>query len=558
MPLRFLPLPLLCLLLTGLMTLAWWLPNRPMAKDVAMPEPMFNSVSFAPYRAWQSPLTDVFPSAAEVDEDLAMVARRSRAIRTYAAIEGNYDTVGLAARHGLKVWQGIWLGSDRARNALEIARAIELARKYPDTIDRVVVGNEVLLRRDLPPAELIADIDEVRAAVRQKVTYADVWEFWKQFPAVADHVDIVTIHLLPYWEDDPTGIDRAVAHVGAAAREIADLFPGKTIAIGETGWPSRGRWRRDAAPSVVNQAIFLRQFISLARREHYDYNLIEAFDQIWKYRNEGVVGANWGLWTADRTVKFPLDGPVVENPDWPASAALSIGLGCLLLGFALATRPGLAARSQACLAVLAFTAGGALAYAQAETAPILYDVHVRLAAAFNLGGQALLAALLMARAALILSGAPRPLPRTGRDASNAVRDLLLLRLPPLTAWFDDLGFVFLWSAAVLQLLLVFDGRYRDTSLPAMAVPLVAMAARALLRDLPMGGGREEALAAGTLMAGALISWVIEGPLNRPFLLWNLAALALASPYLLSAIRSAGRRSQDQAPSARPTIPQVAL
>ena len=311
------PSPLLLpvlLLLAGLMALAWWWPNRPRAGDVAMPDARFNSVSFAPFRAGQSPLDDTFPSAAEVDADMAVLAPRTRAIRTYAAIEGDYDAAALAEKHGLKVWQGIWLGADRAKNAAEIARGIALAKRYPETIERVIVGNEVLLRRDLPVGELIAAIDQVRAAVRQPVTYADVWEFWRQFPEVARHVDVVTIHLLPYWEDKPTGIDGAVRHVDAVYRTMAALFPGKRIAIGETGWPSRGRARQDAVPGRVEQAVFLRRFIALARAEGFDYNLIEAFDQGWKYQSEGTVGANWGLWTADRQSKFPLSGPVVENP----------------------------------------------------------------------------------------------------------------------------------------------------------------------------------------------------------------------------------------------------
>ena len=331
-------LPVWLALLFAVITGLWWLPNRPRLQDVAIIDKQFNAVSFAPFRAGQSPLTDTFPTPAQAEADVALLAGHVRALRTYAANEGQYDVAALAQRHGLKLWQGIWLGADRASNAREIARGIALARAYPDTVERVVVGNEVLLRRDLPAAELIAAIDQVRAAVRQPVTYADVWEFWEQFPEVAAHVDIVTIHLLPYWEDVPTGIAQAVAHVGDVYARMARLFPGKRIAIGETGWPSRGRWRADAAPSVVNEALFLRRFIALAHEKGFDYNVIEAFDQGWKYQNEGIIGANWGLWTADRVPKFPLNGPVVENPHWRWDAAACCLLTAMLLGFGLLCR----------------------------------------------------------------------------------------------------------------------------------------------------------------------------------------------------------------------------
>jgi exo-beta-1,3-glucanase (GH17 family) len=630
----------LAFLLTALL---WWLPNRP--HHVRLPPGVLRSVSFAAYRDGQSPLLGRFPSAAQVDQDLALLAGRTHAIRTYAAIEGDYDTVALARAHGLKVWQGIWLGSDPTGNAREIAAGIALANRYPDTVERVVVGNEVLLRGDLPPEALIAALDQVRAVVRQPVTYADVWEFWLKFPQIAQHVDQITIHLLPYWENTPIGIDRAVAHVAATYDAIARRFPGRPIVIGETGWPTRGRWRADAAPGVVNQARFLQGFLALARERGFDYNLIEAFDQRWKYQDEGVVGANWGLFTADRREKFPSAGPVIEDAGWPAHAAFQVALALILLGFAHAWRPirpgvirsgrigsgltdpeltgsglirseltereltgsgrvvsglaepeltgsgrirsGLTEReligsgpirsgltgpgltgsgltgpnltgpnltgpnltgpsltgpslTGPRLIAAAFILAGALALAQASIAPELYDVPRRLAAAVNLCGQTLLAGLVMHRLAAGRTGAVR----TGAQARETVRGALLLRPPPLGVLLDDLSFLFVWTAAVLQALLVYDPRYRDFPLPAFAVPLAATLLRGLARDLPIGGGGpEEAWVGLALAGGAVASAVQEGFTNGYSLTWSTAALVLATPLLLRCVRHGrlGRR-----------------
>ncbi len=531
-------LSLLVALLCLLIVVAWWWPNRPAGGDVAMPAGKLHSVSFAPYRAWQSPLTKDFPTAAEALADLRVLKGHVDAVRTYSAIEGNYDLAALAKKVGLKVWQGIWLGPDAKKNAKEIARGIAIANRYPHTVTRVIVGNEVLLRRDMPPSTLIADIEQVKRAVHQPVTYADVWEFWEQFPQVARHVDFVTIHILPYWENHPVPIGRAIAHVRKIYDRIRTLIPDKPIVIGEAGWPSRGRWRDGAAPSRVNEAVFIRRFVSFADRHHIPYNLIEAFDQDWKYQLEGTVGANWGLWTAGRRPKFPLHGPVIENPDWPEDAAIGIAAGLLLLFDVLRLRrpdPSAAAP----LAVLATALGAALSFAWAGTVPLIYDKALLLCAVANLGGQALLAALLMDRAALILAGAARPRPRCGRDATETVRDFLCLRFPRArrVAWrqwlLDDLSFLFLWTAAVMQALLVFDPRYRDFPLPVFAVPLAGVAGRAALGDLPAAGGGREELAAGlTLALGAAASAAIEGPLNHQALIWNAAALALAAPALL--------------------------
>ena len=72
-------------------------------------------------------------------------------------------------------------------------------------------------------------------------------------------------------------------------------FPGKKIVIGETGWPSDGRMRSDARPGRVEQVRYFSIFRAIAEREKFDYNVVEAFDQYWKARQEGTVGAAWGL-----------------------------------------------------------------------------------------------------------------------------------------------------------------------------------------------------------------------------------------------------------------------
>jgi exo-beta-1,3-glucanase (GH17 family) len=523
-------LPLIAVL-SALIMAAWYLPNRPQDPPGGNAGEKFSSLSFDAYRPWESPLTKTFPTEQEADDDLALLAQQTEAVRTYSAEEGDFDTPALARKHGVKMWQGIWLSGTRADNEREIARGILLANKYPDTITRVVVGNEVLLRRDLPPAQLIAYIDRVKAAVHQPVAYADVWEFWLQFPEIAPHVDIMLIHLLPYWEDTPTGIDRAVAHVGDIYRKLKAAFPGKQIAIGETGWPSRGRERADAVPSPVNEARFLRDFMTLSHAEHFDYNFIEAFDQTWKYHSEGIVGASWGIFNADRTVKIPLAGPVSNDPDWISNGVLSIlfGLGLCWIGFFQAGT--LSRGHQAAICVAGMLLGAALGYAEANIVETLFDFHLMLAGAVNFFGQTMLASLAMLRLNNRAKAAPD---RTGADTTEAVRALLLrARVPALAGCFEDICFLFVWTAAVMQMLLLFDPRYREFPLSTFAVPLLVTAGRFLAGDLPRhNGGREELVVGATLVVGAIGSAVQEGPLNTQSLVWNAAALVLAVPPLL--------------------------
>ncbi len=521
---------LACVLLSVLTVFLWKAPNQPQAGDVTMPAGKFNSLSYAPYRAWQSPQDKTFPTPEEISQDLALIAGQANGIRTYSSIEGSpaetqariaahTDIAGLAQKAGLKMWLGIWLSGTPADNAKEMAAGIAEANAYPDTITRVIVGNEVLLRRDLSVDDLIKDIDQVRAQVKQPVAYADVTDFWKQFPQVGPHVDVVMIHFLPYWEDTPLSVDDALAEIQSTTNAFKAQFPGKQISIGETGWPSRGRWRGPAAPSRVNEAVFLRRFVTLAGQEGVDYNLIEAFDQNWKYEDEGVAGANWGIWNADRVQKFPLNGGVVEHPSWPWYAGLGALMGTLLfaaVGF----------RNMR-LAVPAFALGNGFAIACMGTLPMLYDNWLRLDALVNLPLQAVFAFLVIRRADAVLAGRALPLVMTGAEVLAKLRRLRL----PFT--YDALWFVFLASAAVFQAMLVFSGRYRDAPLPVFIIPVMAAVLRFWTKDKPSNLGWEELLAANVLAVLALADAVMEGAQNLDFVVWNVAALVLAAPVIIA-------------------------
>lgn len=323
----------------------WWWPNRPVEIAGWTNSPL-QSVSFAPYRPGQSPLTRTFPTPDQIEEDLRRLQGKVRAVRTYSAGE-NLETVPQrAGKYGLKVWHGAWLNDNDKENLEQVNLLIDHANKYKDTVERVIVGNEVLLRKELTANQLRRYIRQVKQRVSQPVTYADVWEFWMRNPSLADEVDFITIHILPYWEDVPIGLDRREPdgkptiekHIVDIYKKVQDRFPGKTIVIGETGWPSDGRMRSDARPGRVEQVRYFSTFRSIADREKFDYNIVEAFDQYWKARQEGTVGAAWGLLDAQRHDKFELGKPVSAEPHWPILFTLSTLAGGLMLGGFVAMR----------------------------------------------------------------------------------------------------------------------------------------------------------------------------------------------------------------------------
>ncbi|MDN5925345.1 MAG: benzoate transporter, partial [Xanthomonadales bacterium] len=268
---------LLALLVAGLNIGLWYVSNRPHGPinwqgDV-------HGFAFSPFQRHQSPLTKSFPSDAQISADLALLYHYSDRIRTYAALE-NPQIPRLAHAAGMHMIAGAWLNADAAHNASELQALITQAQRYPQTITQVMVGNEVLLRNDLSPHQLMAWLDRARAAIRQPVSTAEPWHIWEKYPELAQHVDFITVHLLPYWEGVPR--KDAIGDVLQRYTALQHLFPNKPILIGEIGWPSNGDRFEYAKPSTANEAIFLRQWMTVARARGIDYFLMEAFDQPWK------------------------------------------------------------------------------------------------------------------------------------------------------------------------------------------------------------------------------------------------------------------------------------
>src|ERR1700756_2198001 len=313
------PLGLLVISLIAIAAVWWWLATPiTLLRAPIDPNAKLLCVSYAPFRSSQTPLDpQTRVSAQQIEEDLTQLVKVTDCVRTYSIDNGLDQVAGIAAKVGLKVMQGIWLGSDRLKNLNQIATVVGLTKLYPNVITSVVVGNEVLLRGEMTTNDLAAIIRSVKSQVTVPVTYADVWEFWLRNREIYDAVDFVTIHILPYWEDFPIRARYAAAHVDSIRQRMAVAFPGKEILIGETGWPSEGRMREGALPSRTNQARVVSEILSLAKAENFRVNLIEAYDQPWKRQLEGTVGGYWGLFdSARRALKYPPGRAISNFPLW--------------------------------------------------------------------------------------------------------------------------------------------------------------------------------------------------------------------------------------------------
>ncbi len=333
----------------------WAFFNRPVSGP---PWPQrIQGFSFSPFRADQDGMTrGVFPTEAQIDEDLALLAGKTHAVRTYT-VDGTLQRVPtLAARHQINVALGVWIGDTLERDLEELALAKTLAQTHHNVV-RLMIGNEVILRGEFPREKLYAYLDEMRASVWQPVSTAEPWHVWLKHPEMVDHVDYLAVHLLPFWE----GIDiqDAVAYCLDKMELLERTFPNKPIVIAEVGWPSNGRTRKAADASAANEALFLRRFLHEAEQRQFIYYVMEAFDQPWKAAGEGAVGAYWGVYDVNRQPKFPFNAPLVRIPHWQVLAGLSVMVSVCIMTLLLFDSRALRKRGRSFLAISAFAASTA-------------------------------------------------------------------------------------------------------------------------------------------------------------------------------------------------------
>jgi len=520
----------------------WWQLGRPVEIVDAVGEQL-QCVSYAPYRRpGHTPLDKrIIVSPSQIEADLAILSRRTNCVRIYSVDQGLSETPRIARKFNMKVLLGIWIGPKAEKNEQEMTLALEIIKRDADAIRAVIVGNEVLLRKDQSVPALRSYIERVKRETDLPVTYADVWESWLRYPEVAKSTDFITIHILPYWEDDPAPIDLAIDHVIAVYERVRQTFPDQKIFIGEAGWPSAGRNRDGAQPSVVNQARFIREFLNAARVYKWDYNLIEAFDQPWKRRLEGTAGGYWGIHTAEGQLKFPFTGLIAEEPDWQEAIAASVAGGILLVlvGWLAGPRPG--GLTVIALALAGFASGATL-YAQWEAIGHSSRDSIEWAVTGFYSLCALWLAIKLAQALnrwFEIGATPRPAPiaaivrwfATNEDTYRPLeRSLGLLRA------------IFLFGASLVCLLHVVDPRYRDFPLALYAIPAIGYALLSwmamgppytLTRDRRPHLQIEERWMAYWLIPASIWIVVDEGPYNGHAMWWGalcvLFSLAVLSP-----------------------------
>ncbi|MEM7575752.1 MAG: MFS transporter [Bacteroidota bacterium] len=259
-----------------------------------------NGLCFSPYLEGQT-VGDIL-SEEQIRRRIEIVRPYTESIRSFSCSGGNELIPRIAHENGLKTMVGAWISKDRAANEREIKALVQLAKE--GLVDVATVGNEVLLRNELPIGEVIDYLKRVRALLPANIPvgYVDAYYQFLDHPELVDHCDQILINCYPFWEG--AGNEQAVAYLDQMYQLTKQVAKGKKIVITETGWPSKGQAVKQAQPTHENAIKYFLNAQHWAETEQVYLFYFSSFDETWKINQEGEVGTRWGLWDKDEQPKY--------------------------------------------------------------------------------------------------------------------------------------------------------------------------------------------------------------------------------------------------------------
>lgn len=212
---------------------------------------VFPGMDYTPLNAQYPDCLHVPPSQNNITRDLAVMSQLTNAVRLYGTDCNQTQMVihainRLEIKDSMKIWLGVWLDKNDTTTQRQIAQTWKILDDYGcDYFKGIIIGNEVLFRKDLTVTQLLGHITDFRKNISDHscqlpVAMADLGDNWTA--DMASKVDIVMSNVHPFF----AGVDVKQAAAWTwnfwTTHDVALTASNSNIhqVIAEVGWPSGG------------------------------------------------------------------------------------------------------------------------------------------------------------------------------------------------------------------------------------------------------------------------------------------------------------------------------
>ena len=351
------------------------------AKEI-LGNPKYQAISYGGYRKISR---DIQPTIAELKEDFKILAAMDiKLLRTYNTHFAQAANI-LKAIHELKqedasfemyVMLGVWINcqgaftaninhneEDEKANQSEIARAVALAKQYPEIVKIIAGGNEAMVKWAasyfVQPGIILKWVNYLQALKKDGTLSKDLWitssdnyVSWgggdslyhvKDLEQLIQAVDFVSLHTYPmhdthynpaFWgvlaieqglskiekinKSMQRALKRAQQQYNNTKSYIHTIDKNKPVHIGETGWASLSNKlygdNGSKATDEYKEALYYKAIRNWTNANGISCFYFEAFDEIWKdAANPGGSENHFGLFDINGQAKYALWDLVDQN-----------------------------------------------------------------------------------------------------------------------------------------------------------------------------------------------------------------------------------------------------
>lgn len=224
---------------------------------------VFPGMDYTPLNSQFPDCLTIGPSQNNITRDMAVMSQLTNAVRLYGTDCNQTQMLihaidRLEIKDTMKLWLGVWLDSNDTTTERQIAQTWKILDDYGcDYFKGIIIGNEVLYRKDLTTAQLLTHITDFRQNItdhkcKLPVAMADLGDNWTA--DMATKVDYVMSNVHPFF----AGVD-----VSIAAGWTWNFWQDHNVAltagnpkikqvVAEVGWPSGGGKNCGSSPTCTS------------------------------------------------------------------------------------------------------------------------------------------------------------------------------------------------------------------------------------------------------------------------------------------------------------------
>jgi exo-beta-1,3-glucanase (GH17 family) len=331
------------------------------------------------YGGYREKTRDIQPTVMQLKEDMRILSAMGiKIVRTYNVHYEEAANLLEAIRQmmiddpdfEMYVMLGAWIDCKNAwtglpdrirneeseRNAVEIARAVELTQQYPEIVKILAVGNEAMVHWAwnyyVEPGVILKWVDHLQDMKKNGelpetlwITSSDNFASWggggeeyhsEDLNKLIEAVDFISLHTYPmhdthynpeFWHvrPDEEGLsdiektdaamhrarDHAIAQYESVVKYMRSIGVNKPVHIGETGWATKSNehYGDEGARAIdeYKSAVFYWHMREWTNKKGISCFYFEAFDEQWKDAANPMGSENhFGLINLQSQAKFAL------------------------------------------------------------------------------------------------------------------------------------------------------------------------------------------------------------------------------------------------------------